>query len=282
MTKNISDELKSHLSNEVTTLANCWVLKRTDGVIKTYTDLDKDLIYDNQVYISIAGFSTSSVESKADLSVDNLDVEGVMYNGHITSEDLMAGLYDFAEIEVFVVNYEDTSQGKLLLKRGIIGEVKLQKDMFTAEMRGITEFLQKQIGEVYSPSCRATFCDGRCKLDPNNFTHNGSITYLTSQMILTTDLSQDSGYFTNGVIEWLTGANTGLKQEIKEYTNKQLVLALAMPNTIRIGDTFKIRAGCDKKIQACIDRFNNAINFRGEPYLPGLDAISKTSGTMKR
>jgi len=52
-----------------------------------------------------------------------------------------------------------------------------------------------------------------------------------------------------------------------------------MPFDIAIGDSFEIQAGCDKTFETCINRFNNAINFRGEPHMPGQDEILKTAGT---
>ena len=32
-------------------------------------------------------------------------------------------------------------------------------------------------------------------------------------------------------------------------------------------------AGCDKSLATCRDRFDNLVNFRGEPYVPGLDKM---------
>lgn len=41
-----------------------------------------------------------------------------------------------------------------------------------------------------------------------------------------------------------------------------------------VGDTFHIVPGCDKRLATCRDRYANVINFRGEPYLPGQDALT--------
>jgi hypothetical protein len=32
-------------------------------------------------------------------------------------------------------------------------------------------------------------------------------------------------------------------------------------------------AGCDKRLATCIERLANVLNFRGEPYVPGSDAL---------
>ena len=48
---------------------------------------------------------------------------------------------------------------------------------------------------------------------------------------------------------------------------------MALGYVIAPGDTFAVYPGCDKRLETCIGRFNNVINFRGEPYVPGLDAM---------
>ena len=279
--RSVSPSFNLHLQGDVTTLATCWKIIRTDGVIKTYTDCDKDIVFGGNTYLSIVGFTPSSIESKDDFSVDNLDVQGVLQTGYITAPDLMAGVYDYAEVKIFLVNYQDISQGRMWLKRGKLGEVRLQKDTFVAELRGISEALQQHQGQLCSPSCRAILGDSRCNVNLTSFSFNATINVVTSGSIFTANaLTQAAGYFTGGEIQWLTGANAGLKREIKEFSNKQIVLALPMPYALQVGDTFKAVAGCDKIFSTCKTKFNNVNNFRGEPHVPGTDAIMKTSGTM--
>jgi uncharacterized phage protein (TIGR02218 family) len=90
---------------------------------------------------------------------------------------------------------------------------------------------------------------------------------------------QAAGYFSSGEVEWLTGANAGRKMEIKEFAAGQFNLVLPMPNNIAVGDTFNAVAGCDKTFNTCYSKFNNAVNFRGEPHVPGNDKMLATSAT---
>jgi uncharacterized phage protein (TIGR02218 family) len=46
-----------------------------------------------------------------------------------------------------------------------------------------------------------------------------------------------------------------------------------MPEPIALGDTFAVTAGCDKRFPTCRDRFNNTVNFRGFPHIPGNDFV---------
>jgi uncharacterized phage protein (TIGR02218 family) len=108
----------------------------------------------------------------------------------------------------------------------------------------------------------------------------GSVNTVSSrQVFISNSMTQAAGYFSGGEVVWLTGANAGRRMEIKEFSNKQFTLVLPMPNNVTVGDTFNAIAGCDKTISTCIAKFNNAVNFRGEPYVPGMDKMLATAAT---
>lgn len=279
----ISPQLESHFEGGMTQLATCWLITRQDGVEIGFTDHDKPITFDSTDYDSIAGFTPTTVENKSNMSVDNLDVEGQIYPSKITEEDLLGGLYDYAEIEIFVVNYANLTQGKLVVKRGRLGEVNLSSQMFQAEVRGLTQHLSQTIGEVFSPSCRAILGDGRCKVALAGFTASGTVTEITNnQTFKASALTQDAGWFTGGEVVWTSGHNHDRRMEVKEFASTQVVLALPMGKSIQVGDTFSIIAGCDKTRETCQSKFSNIINFRGEPDVPGTDAILTTAGTMDK
>lgn len=121
-----STELAAHLAGEVATLATCWKITRRDGVILGFTDHIRDLEIDGVIYHAASGYTRTAIRSTADLAVDNLDVESVFSDDSITKADLRAGRYDFAEIRMFLVNYQDLSQGVLKLRRGWLGEVSIR------------------------------------------------------------------------------------------------------------------------------------------------------------
>ena len=44
------------------------------------------------------------------------------------------------------------------------------------------------------------------------------------------------------------------------------------------GTLVEVTEGCDRTLATCAGRFGNAANFRGEPYLPGLDLLTRYPG----
>lgn len=286
--KQISAELAAHIAGEVTTLATCWKLTCRDSAILGFTDHDRDIHFDSITYRAATGFTPSAIANSTSLSVYNLDVEGMLTDGSITESEIMAGRYDFAAIEIFEVNYNDLTQGALKLRRGWLGEISMHKQQFIAEVRGLTQSLSQTIGELYSPSCRASFGDNRCKVNAGDYTVTGSVTtLLSSQEFHDSARSETTGSFGFGIINFTSGANTGLSMEVKEYIlmaagGGQIVLALPMPHPVLIGDNYTLIQGCNKTAQACHERYNNIVNFRGEPHVPGLDRMLETAGTRSQ
>ena len=292
MTRSISVGLTNHLAGEVVTLATCWKITRQDGVIMGFTSHETDLLVSGVTYMAASGISPTTVEQKSDMSVDNLEVDGVLDSSYITEADLNAGKYDFAEVLVFIVNYADLTMGTLITKRGWMGEVSLNQGKYIAEVRGLSQKLQNTVGRIFEPTCRANLGDTKCAFNLAGNTVSGSaatvstsVTTATSQQVfyasaLSNISTYPAGYFSNGKLTFTSGLNNGISMEIKEFASGVITCVLPFPYSISAGNAFTIYAGCDKTIATCKNKFNNVINFRGEPYIPGLDKVLQTAGTI--
>lgn len=277
--KNPSPSLLAHIQGEATTLATCWKLTLRNSTFQGFTDHDRPLVIDGVTYSPESGSTPSAIQSSTDLAVDNLAIEGVLNSDAIPEADILAGLYDFAEIELFLVNHQDVTQGTLHLRRGWLGEVTLGRSGFTAEVRGLTQRLSRTLGALYSPACRANLGDARCGVDLGPFTFTGSVTGAADRRTFSdTSRTEAAGFFDSGVVTFTSGANETLSMEVKEYTPGSITLALPMPYAIAPGDGYSIAAGCDKTFTTCKARFDNVLNFRGEPHVPGTDRILQTVG----
>ncbi len=278
--KPISAALKSHLTSDVTSLAYLWKITRRDGTVLGFTDHDADLTYDTVTYRAASGFTPTAVDTSGALNVDNMDLEGMLSNDAIRDQDVRAGLYDFAQVELSLVNYRDLSQGDLNLRTGWLGEVTLQDGAFVAEVRGLTQAFSQRIGESYSKTCRASLGDGRCKVDLPSVTVSGTVTSANGSLSLTDSArTEANGHFNYGKMTFTSGANQGVEMEVKEYRNKEFVMSLPLPYPLAIGDGYSVHVGCDRRFFTCVNRFSNAANFRGEPHVPGIDTILETSST---
>ena len=277
--KSVSVALLAHMQGETTTLATCWRVTRLDGEVFGFTDHCETLTIDGVAYVASTGYTATAIQSGSGLNVDNLDIEGALDSETITEQDLLAGLWDFAAIEIFLVNYDDLTMGEMVLRTGNLGTVRTGRGMFVAELRGMMQRLQQAVGRLVMPACNANLGDARCGVNLATYTAVGSVDSVTSnRQFLDAALPHATGWFNGGLLTWTSGANDGLAMEVKQFTfGGSIVLHLPMPHTVSAGDTFTISAGCDKALSTCLGKFSNVVNFRGFPHLPGITRIG--SGT---
>ncbi len=285
MSKTFNSSFLTHLQGEVTTLAQCYKITRTDGVVKGFTSLDQDLVIDTVTYKALTGAVSSTFEESSDLRVNNLDLQGVISSPDITEDDLLSGKYSQALIEIFLVNYlslPTSLTDKTLIKwvaTGYLGEIRLVDGKFIIEVRSISQLLAQSHLELYSPRCRAKrLGDTRCKVSMTSRTFSYTVaTVPTTSSLTHSSTAQADNYFTYGIIKFTSGSNDDLEFMVKQYLSGVIYLTEAPYFPIQVGDTFRAYQGCDRKFETCRDTFDNVKNFRGEPIhlFPGTDKISK-------
>ncbi len=143
-----------------------------------FTTNSKDVTIGNITYESALAYTGSDIKSGSDLSVDNLDVIGVLDSTTILDSDIDAGRFDFAEIEIALFNYNALADGEMILRKGNVGEITTQRDQFVGELRGMTDFLQQTRVKRYSVTCRVELRDSECgvRLEPPVWTATTAFT----------------------------------------------------------------------------------------------------------
>lgn len=280
MVKALSSGLQAHLDGRATKMCYCWKVTRNDGLVQGFTDHDNALTFGGVTYEASSGFTATQFAASTGLAVDNLEVEGALSSDSINEDDLAAGHYDNAKVEVYWVNWSNTAQ-RHIVSRGFIGEVKRAGVMFQAELRGLSNALQQKTGRKYQRYCNAVVGDTRCGINLANAAYRGSgaVDIASSSRTFTvTGLGGFSDdWFTAGVVNWLTGANAGQSMEVKlhNFINGTVSIELwqAMPFEIETGDTFTVTVGCKQDATTCNSKFSNIANFRGFNLIPGPDML---------
>ena len=276
----IPPTLQAKLDSGATTLARCWRLTRRDGVVQGFTDHDRDIVFDAVTHRAGAGLAASEATQGQGLAVAASEVFGALSDDTLNEDDLAAGHYDAADVEVWLVDWSEPDV-RMLLAKGVLGEVRREGLAFAAELRGLAHRLAEDTGRLYTATCSADLGDPRCTVDLDDPAYRGEGTILaltgTSAFTASGLGAFADGWFAAGRLQWTAGANAGLAVEVKRHrkdaSGVTLDLWQAMPQALSIGDTFTVTAGCDKRFATCRDRFTNGINFRGFPHIPGNDFI---------
>jgi uncharacterized phage protein (TIGR02218 family) len=164
---------------------------------------------------------------------------------------------------------------------GRIGEVRREDKAFVAELRSLADQLAQETGRLYGATCSVDLGDVRCGIDLGDpaFRGEGMVTALNGVSSFTASGLDafDDGWFTAGKLVFTSGANEGAAMEVKRHAanGATVMLALwqAMAEPVAEGDTFVVTAGCDRRLSTCRKRFDNVVNFRGFPHIPGNDFV---------
>lgn len=275
--KTLTPAMEAALSAESSRLCYCWKIARTDGTTVGFTEHDADLTFDTVTYLSADGIQATTIVQSLGLAVDNLNLEGAISSSSLNEDDLDNGLYDDAEVTLYLVDWSDVTT-HMVLARGSVGEVKRFETAFSTEFRSMAHRLNQKTGRLYQRYCDASLGDTRCAKDVTSTTFtlsSGAVAAADNRTLSVTGADgYNDGWFDRGVLTVLTGAASGSILEIKQHSRTTIELWLPPPTAIAITDTVKLVAGCNKSYEQCKTKFSNGAQFRGCPHIPGNDILT--------
>ena len=263
-------------SSELEGVATFWRIHRRDGVTLGFTSHDRDLRFGGVLHRAAPGLLPSAIRRTAGLDGDSAEMRGALAHDSIRSDDLAAGRFDGARVEVGAVDWE-TSEHAVLFN-GAIGQVAQEDAGFTAELRSGKAALEADTVPRTSPTCRAAFCGPGCGLSAERFTRRAVLVESDPDRSAVRFDHPAPADLLHGTVRWLDGPHAGLSMEIAALEGADLLLDGSLSAALMPGIRAILREGCDHTLTTCTARFGNAVNFRGEPFLPGNDLLSRYPG----
>lgn len=340
-----------NLESGALSIADIWKVTRRDGQVFTFTEHDQDIEFGGLTYDASTAFNRTAKADSDTLAPSNMVMETFLDSEVITPEDVIEGLWDYAEFEVRTVNWHDRrvlhisavtkanpgvvttrephglttgdtvtitgvggmtelngntytvtvistttfsigtnttsyttylAQGEVRIpetswnyRNGRFGQLELDGQIVRTELMGLGKQLEKNLLQPYLPSCPYSLGGPGCEVNLIPFTHSGTLDAVDATGLQLADVErvEADAYFNYGLITMTSGASTGYSMEVKSYTAGVLVLQQPLPFGVAAGDTYSIRAGCDKLDSTCRDTFNNIVRFGGFPHMPGMDRV---------
>ena len=280
--------LQQHLATGATTVCRCWGIFRADDQFQGFTDHDLSISFEGLNFEATSGMTPHAIEQSTGLAVDNTSAIGVIASGAINELDLKLGRYDGATVKIWRVNWADPEERSLDFV-GTIGEIKVSGQKFEAELRGQTERLNLPIGRIYQRQCDAVVGDAACGVeltDPRFFAAGTVVEQLDASVFVVSGAAGHSdGWFARGVLRVGSGDGVGVRRTVKsdsfdERGNRIIEVWETLPITLEAGTSVMLTAGCDRRWQTCASKFDNLLNFRGFPDIPGEDWLARVPRTV--
>lgn len=272
--RTIASNLKADI--EAGTIARLLKITCTNSTVYAFTDHDRNLVVDGVTYVPAPGLAAVSYVATSDVEVSSQQAGAAMVD--VPEEDLLGGVFDDAEVEASWASWANPSYGKVVTFSGRIASIDWDETAFKAEIMSFMKQLELNIGQVYTASCRHELYGtlqvgkvGACTVNPSAYTFTGTVaSVVTPKWKLTYSgaaAAQADGYFSAGTITFTSGILNGLTYPIKKDASDTFDLVLPTMKTFAVGDTFTVKAGCDKTLETCKTKFNNVLNFGGFPHI---------------
>lgn len=221
------------------------------------TSSNKSIEVNGKNYLPYSGLNLESFEFN-DSSHNHIKLSGIFETKGINNSHIL----DKSEIGIFFY----FPNKKLIFEWVTYHFGKIEHDglKFVIILNSEIFKLHKTLLQNYSRNCRAAFGDSKCKIDPSVYSICYDVTEVNDSEIKIAGMLKPDGFFTNGKANF----DDGLIYHINDHKGSSIILSKALYCDIKKHKRVILTPGCDKNITTCCNKYGNAINFRGEPYIP--------------
>jgi uncharacterized phage protein (TIGR02218 family) len=188
-------------------------------------------------------------------------------------DDLLVAEYAFANspqkltLEVFRVHRgTDFNLEAALLWKGEVTSFSVAGRLARLLVPSIFgRILQGTVPSVfYQAMCNNVLYDARCRADTLAFSSTSTVTGIDDVSITVVDDGAPDGDQKAGEI---VCPRNGERRMIMNNQGNLLTISFPFLNLL-VGDTVIMYQGCDHLFSTCADKFSNAVNFGGHPFIP--------------
>lgn len=291
MTLPISNKLSPLIAQVAIRLVTLWEIERADGIIRYFTNADRQIEFEGNLYDPDDSVNSSAALRSEGLKPHNKSINGTISNESFTLNELQSGIITGSKVIERIVDRKFPWAGAVISKTYYVSSISTTESNWTAELDSLTSRLNNFAGSVFGRICRFSLGDSKCGVDLNKFTshvmqvssvstpNNTRTMFMASDAIYVNATGTDFAEF--GFINWLSGRNAGRKSEVfsQSISSNDITFNLLdhTPYDIDLTDLFTVTAGCNRTLSACRDKFDNLKRHGGFPFMPGVDKASQTA-----
>jgi uncharacterized phage protein (TIGR02218 family) len=128
----------------------------------------------------------------------------------------------------------------------------------------------------FQRNCCTTLFSTICGVDPDasgaNYEITGTVVSINGSVIEATQFAALDMFWL--VAGWLKIGNT-TRRIISQDTGTSTVTVIGTFPSATVGASFVARVGCDLTFDMCVSKFNNGLNFRGQPWIPSNEPFTQ-------
>ncbi|OHT25812.1 phage tail protein [Providencia stuartii] len=243
-----------------------YAFMRNDAKGFYYTNADQAIELDGKTWLPLA-ISDSGVRtgetSNLDITLPSSSEVALLFRGVPPSNPVKVLIHRW--------HVDDRAGEFRTIWLGTINEVKRQSidqaKLLTTSVAGT--FTRSGLRLTYGRACPYALYDHHCRVNPLTvMVPSVPIVALDGAAITVTFPGTfTGGYFSGGYIEWDDDGYTE-RRGLRVHSGNQLAL-FGGTDRLAVGMKVNVFPGCDRTIKTCDEKFNNSLNYGGQPHMPG-------------
>jgi uncharacterized phage protein (TIGR02218 family) len=209
------------------------------------------------------------------LNYSHLNIKEIERNDSAQNYVIIEGIYDdmginsnidLNQAEFIIYKYESLKkEANLYLHYFYNHHVNLDSKYFAIKLISLSDRLNQNLLKVFSKKCRANFGDQACGVKIQDYIRKYKICSIQSKLVTIKDCDKESGYFNGGILYF---ENSLKKFAIEKHNQNIIKLLDNIQDDFALQEYVYLYPICNKEFISCCKIFNNAVNFRGEPFAP--------------
>lgn len=232
-----------------------------------YTNADRNVEFNNAIWFSEAISNTGlSVGSGNNLEITLPSASKVVriFRGVPPTKPVVIKMYQL---------HENDNEFRVIW----IGKIQEVKRESIEKARLITasvasSFERNGLRLTYGRSCPYALYDHNCQIRQSNYKFANEIIALDGANITVNPSNVMSGYFSGGYMEYYIDDIQELRG-LKSHVGNSIGV-LGGTQGLQKGMKINLYPGCDKTIKTCNEKFNNHLNYGGQPHIPGVSPFT--------
>lgn len=262
--------------------ARLCVITRTDGTIYRITESDVPIVVGADTFSVVAGLQISAVKHTSNGEMPSCQIVATHARGGLfDTQDIDAGLFDAAGVQIYVVDRKHLTRKGLHFTGSFADITYSRGNTVQFDVKGPAVGAKILMTQKRAPMCRTDLFSVLCGVDKSAYAVSATVATIVDQFnfTVTGSLVQADGYFNQGVVA--TGSGSAF--EIGNWVQSTQTITSYSPcdRILSVGEPLTLYPGCDKTASPSLTgcgKFLNALNFQGEPHFLGTAAAAQTVG----
>jgi len=245
-------------AKEATSIVYAFEIYAQSGTVLALNSSGRDLLVGEQKFLRFSALSLIKGEFN-DSAENEIFLNGIFEDGGINKSMNLAGCM----IKIYYC--WDCKLSPLVTY--FITEFSKNDLDFTIKCEPETAKYNQSLLLLFSKTCRANFGDDKCSITLGDYKKTYEIKSIRSKVITLSNIEKTTGYYNQGWAQFENELETPVKYRIISHYKKEIELEENIPEDLLAQKYVSLLVACDKNFITCCNKFNNAINFRGEPTI---------------